>query len=213
MAASPQCENGYTKIANELFDAIIRTGIPGQEMRIMLAVMRLTYGYGKTKDQISYGQLSKITGIPRPRVIEHVKSLVSKKRLGSLNNGTRKPLTMWINKDYLQWLPSLVKETSLIGGTIPSLVFENRSSLKYETLQRKKEIKRNKGIEIPEWISPELWKEFLSHRAKLKKPMTDYAQKLMFKKLEFHKSQGHNPEHLIKEAMVKGWQDVYPPSS
>jgi len=60
-------------------------------------------------------------------------------------------------------------------------------------------------------LSPDLWKEFLCHRVKLKKPMTDYAQNLMFKKLTWMKDKGHNPEHLLKDAMVKGWQDVYEP--
>lgn len=115
--ASPQCENGFTRIANELLEAISLRRIPGQELRIVLAIARKTYGFGKKADQISYGQIAKATGIPRTRVIMHIKSLVSKKVLGSLNHGTRQPSTIWINKDYSQWIDSPIKGTSPKEGT------------------------------------------------------------------------------------------------
>jgi len=141
--ASPQTENGYTKFANELLEAFIRTRIPGQEIRIMLFIARKTYGYGKKQDCISYGQIAKATGIPRTRAIEHVKSLVSKRVLGSLNNGTRQPATIWINKDYEKWVPSPIKGTSPKEGTTPSPNKGTIPSPIYGTYKRKKEIKRN----------------------------------------------------------------------
>jgi len=101
--ASPQCENGYTRIANELLDALCALRICGQELRVVLFVARKTYGYQKKQDKLSYGQIAAATNIPRKRVAEHVKTLCNKNILSILNNGDRKPLTMWINKDYEQW--------------------------------------------------------------------------------------------------------------
>ena len=206
--ASPQCENGYTKIANELLEAMIRTRIPGQEMRVMLAVLRFTYGYGKKQDQISYGQIAKMTEIPRVRVIEHVKSLVSKKGLGSLNNGTRKPLTMWINKDFEQWQPSPMKETSPNHGTKPSPNHGNRSSPNHGTLQRKKEIRKKYNIRLPEFIPASLWKDFKEHRSKIRKPMTPKAEEIMVKKLTKFQAQGYDPVELLETMIEKGWQSI-----
>jgi phage replication O-like protein O len=137
--ASPQTENGYTKFANELMEALARNRIPGQELRVVLAVARKTYGYGKKQDAISYGQIAQMTDIPRTRVIKHVQSLVSKMVLGSLNNGTRKPPTLWINKDYETWKPSPKKGTSPKEGTIASPIVGNRSSPNNGTHKRKKE--------------------------------------------------------------------------
>ncbi|WP_084288457.1 replication protein [Desulfovermiculus halophilus] len=57
--ASPQCENGYTRLANELLEALARTRLAGQEYQAVLAIVRKTYGFGKKSDKISYGQLSK----------------------------------------------------------------------------------------------------------------------------------------------------------
>lgn len=145
--ASPQCEDGYTRIANELLEAISKKRIPGQELRIVLTVIRKTYGFSKKSDQISYGQIAKATGIPRTRVIMHIKSLVSKKVLGSLNNGTRQPSTIWINKDYSQWVDSPTKETGPKEETRvvpkkrlePSLMIGVPQKKKNkETLQKKK---------------------------------------------------------------------------
>ena len=49
----PQLENGYTKIANELLEAIAAIRIPGEAMQVLLVIIRKTYGYCKKKDAIS----------------------------------------------------------------------------------------------------------------------------------------------------------------
>ena len=212
--ASPQCENGYTKIANELLEALLNHRIPGQEMRVILTIARMTYGFNKKSDQISYGQIAQMTDIPRRRVIEHVQSLVSKKALGSVNNGTRKPLTMWINKNYEEWEDSAKKDTSANGDTRGSAVIGPVPSVNNGTHQRKKEIRKKPTLVLlPEWLDPPLWKDFCDHRKKLRKPMTPRAEELVIKKLEYLQNQGHNPTHLIMTAIESGWQTVYEPKS
>ncbi|MBS3809779.1 MAG: replication protein [Desulfobacterales bacterium] len=101
--ASPQTENGYTKWANELLEALSRNRLAGQEYQVVLAVGRKTYGFGKKADMISYGQIAKMTGLDRRRVNQIIKNLNKRKILGVTNNGDREPLTIWINKDYEQW--------------------------------------------------------------------------------------------------------------
>jgi phage replication O-like protein O len=104
LGASPQLEDGFFRVANELGEAFARTRLAGQECQIVWAVLRKTFGYGKKSDRISYGQISKMTLIPRTRVILLVKRLVHKNVLGhSPNIGTRTPATLWINKHYNEW--------------------------------------------------------------------------------------------------------------
>jgi phage replication O-like protein O len=43
--ASPQCENGYTKVANELLQSLYKYVTNPTWLRISLLVIRLTYGY------------------------------------------------------------------------------------------------------------------------------------------------------------------------
>jgi phage replication O-like protein O len=61
--ASPQCENGHVRIADELFEAILRADFSKRELLVALAVIRKTYGYRKTMDRISSSQIAELTGI------------------------------------------------------------------------------------------------------------------------------------------------------
>jgi phage replication O-like protein O len=101
--ASPQCENGFFKIANELAEALSKTRLAGQECQVLWAVMRKTYGYGKKHDRISCSQISGMTGLDRRRIQKIINDLHQKKILSVTNNGVRKPLTIGINKNYESW--------------------------------------------------------------------------------------------------------------
>lgn len=52
-----QLEDGYLRLANELLDATMCSGLPETELCILMAVWRKTYGYGKKMDWISNEQL------------------------------------------------------------------------------------------------------------------------------------------------------------
>ena len=45
-SGAPQLENGYTRIADELLEALSAARLGGGHFRVVFAVMRLTYGYG-----------------------------------------------------------------------------------------------------------------------------------------------------------------------
>ena len=74
----PQLEDGYTRIANELYEAIVASPLSARELKVVLAVIRKTYGYGKKSDPISLSQLSEITGLDRSHCGKAVRSLVAK---------------------------------------------------------------------------------------------------------------------------------------
>lgn len=52
-----QIEDGYSRLANELLEATMRSGLPETELCILMAVWRKTYGYSKKMDWISNEQL------------------------------------------------------------------------------------------------------------------------------------------------------------
>jgi hypothetical protein len=58
-------------------------------------------------------------------------------------------------------------------------------------------------------IDSELFEEFVSARAENKKPMTERAKKMLFKKLERLEAQGHDSTKLMENSIINGWQDVY----
>lgn len=144
--ASPQCENGYFKVANELAEAFARSPFNGREFRLLLSILRRTYGFNKKADKISFGQLAEDTGLDRRNVIFVVNSLVSKKTLVAKQNGKNKPLTYQINKDYEAWtfeasVKNDTSSSSVESNTKSSVEFETTSSVEFDTHKRHKDKK------------------------------------------------------------------------
>lgn len=95
--ASPQLENGYTKVANELFDALCCLQLSGHEWSYVMAVMRKTYGYNKKEDWVTNTQIAQMTGLRKERVSEAKKRLVEKKIVTENRN------KISLNKNYEEW--------------------------------------------------------------------------------------------------------------
>ena len=64
---------------------------------------------------------------------------------------------------------------------------------------------------IPEWLEAETWDEFKKHRKKIKKPMTEFAEKKMLLKLDGLRKDGHDPTQLLDTAIMNGWQGIVVP--
>ena len=74
--ASPQLEDGHTRIANEILEAFCRIFPPnGSSARVLLAIIRKTYGWNKKEDRISISQIEEITGLSRRAVIYALQNL------------------------------------------------------------------------------------------------------------------------------------------
>lgn len=76
--ASPQIENGFLKIANDIWDALARIRISGEEWQILNVVIRKTYGFNKKEDRISLSQFALSTGLKKPNIIRARQKLLSK---------------------------------------------------------------------------------------------------------------------------------------
>ncbi|SMP71836.1 replication protein [Noviherbaspirillum suwonense] len=100
---SPQVENGYIRVANELNQAICRAHLSGNEMAVAFAIVAKTYGYNKKTDDMSASQIGEYCDIARNHVTEVLKSLEAR------NIITKRPgrygSIIGIQKDYSLWLP------------------------------------------------------------------------------------------------------------
>lgn len=115
---SVQLENGYTKIANELYDAIIKWRLSSYEHRVLIWIIRKTYGWNKKHDWISLSQFQKGTNIPQPHICRALKMLRQQNMI--IKGGNRNRTTYGIQKDYGLWieLPKGVRSHHKIkGGT------------------------------------------------------------------------------------------------
>jgi len=101
MAASPQLEDGHTRIANELLEALLLARLTSRQWAIVIALVRKTYGFNKKKDDIGLGQLSDLTGLAKPHVSVAVRELEERKII-SREKGIFGHV-MGINKNHDQW--------------------------------------------------------------------------------------------------------------
>lgn len=135
--ANPQIEDGYTKIANELLEALARTCIGGSEAQIIYAIIRLTYGWNKKEDSISISRLEDLTGVSRRMVIYSLQNLESKKMVVIVRKrgrGLKNEInTISLQKKYSLW------------------VVQEKSSQYRKTLElRKESYKKSKELVVQE---------------------------------------------------------------
>ena len=101
--ASPQLENGYVKISNEIWDALLKYNINGESRRILDFIIRKTYGFNKKWDIVSLSQFSKATGINRRNVQRCIKKLIQKKMV-AVKQTLDGNISYCFNKDFDRWL-------------------------------------------------------------------------------------------------------------
>lgn len=98
---SPQLEHGHTRIANTLLEALAKHPFHGGEARIVMAVLRLTYGWRKKQAPISARQLAKATGFSSRHAKRLVGALVRARIILRGKAGRRNVLGL--NKRFWEW--------------------------------------------------------------------------------------------------------------
>lgn len=99
-----QLENGFTRIANELMDVIAQTKFNGSQFRILMAVVRATYGYNRKSADLSVSFLAKATGLPDRHVRKEVNLLLQAKVLIEYKEPTKtSSRELGLNKNYGEW--------------------------------------------------------------------------------------------------------------
>ncbi|ELX1521842.1 replication protein, partial [Escherichia coli] len=92
-----EIEDGYTRIANDLYEALIGADLTKVQSKVAHAVCRKTYGFNKKMDRISDGQLAEITRLPRQKVNAAKNELISMKIIN------RECGLIGINKNIADW--------------------------------------------------------------------------------------------------------------
>ena len=106
--ASPQLENGYIKIANELTKAFCCNRIRGQAWQVLWSILHKTYGYNKKEDWISHSQIVILTGLKKGNVSRELSILIT------MNIVIRSDNRLSLNKNYDTWkLSKVITKKSL----------------------------------------------------------------------------------------------------
>ena len=136
-------EDGYTRIANELLEAVMLAGMTQHQLLVFMAVMRKTYGFNKKVDWVSNEQLSQLTGM-LPHKCSAAKSALVKRNIltqeGRLT-GINKELNEWKNEPYPKKvnLPESGKKCLPESGNGS---YPNRVTTKDNITKDKKDIKQ-----------------------------------------------------------------------
>lgn len=99
-------------------------------------------------------------------------------------------------------LAALLAEVDQLRATAPA-----KKTVKKSTVNKV----AGPGEGYPEWLPLDAWNAFLDMRKKIKKPATDYAQKLLLKKLAAFYANDLDPSVILNQSIVNGWQDLYAP--
>ena len=107
--SNPQKENGYTGIANEILERIMKQNLNGTQFRIVLAVWRFTYGFQRKGNEMSINFIVKHIEADRRQVIRELNTLLERNILLVVETGPRKSRVISFNKRYDEWTSCIPK--------------------------------------------------------------------------------------------------------
>ena len=107
--ANPQKENGYTAIANEIYDAMIAFRVSGECEQVLKVVIRKTYGFNKKEDYISNSQFMEMTKLKKQNVSRAIIKLINHKLVIKTDYSKKLGGKYLFNKDFEQWIPLVIK--------------------------------------------------------------------------------------------------------
>src|SRR5687767_15131628 len=100
--ASPQLENGYTRIAHEILEALCKVNLSPYESRVVLLILRDTYGRHSKTVSFTLSRFSKYLGLDRRLVHRALKSL-SMRQIIVISRDDKNGITYGFQKDHSKW--------------------------------------------------------------------------------------------------------------
>lgn len=94
-------DNGYTRIANEIMDRLYMLDVSAGAFRVLMAIIRQTYGFQKTTDRFTNTYLQSLTGLGATSVKDALILLEERKVLNVEKSGMFKLIS--VNKQMTQW--------------------------------------------------------------------------------------------------------------
>ncbi|MEJ3373327.1 replication protein [Escherichia coli] len=222
-------DDGYTRFANELLEAIASADLTARQLKVMLAYVRKTYGFNKKTDRIADEQIAQLTGLSRQNVNKAKKELISMNCLFMDGNqiGVNSEVSAWQFSKCLQVSTFVSKlETKNVSKletlNVSKLETHKRHSLKTKENINKPPISPKKvsqkfdplETELPDWLSAETWLSWVTYRKEIGKSIKSkqsvtQAINVLSRSLE----KGYTPEEIINQSIASGWQGIFEPKT
>lgn len=122
----PQLEDGYTRIANEILEAIARFPINATQFRILMVIWRYTYGFNRKSSELSQSFIAEATGLHKKQVQRELNALIKMNIIKVEKEASfSSPRVLKFNKYYQSWeganqLPPSETDTHTGSELVPS---------------------------------------------------------------------------------------------
>lgn len=159
-------DDGYTRIANELLEAVMAADLTARQLKVVMAVIRKTYGFGKKFDRVSNTQIAAMTGIHHTHVCKAKNEMISMNII--ITNG----LAIGINKVISDWNFSISQVSKSLAKSANKTLAESANADKPTQLNTKETIQKKERKDPPK--SPKGECDGLEEKTVSKKTQIDY---------------------------------------
>lgn len=222
-------DNGFTRIANELLEAIASADLTARQLKLMMAYIRKTYGFNKKTDRIADEQISQLTGLSRQNVNKAKKELLSMNCLLMEGNqiGINKEVSAWQFSKCLQ-VSNLVSnpETKSVSKLETLPVSKAETHKRHYSKDKKENINKPPivpqkdkpksfdplSVDLPSWLPKEVWSSWVCYRKEIKKAIkSQQTVTQAVNLLERSLAKGYRPDEVINPSIANGWTGLFEP--
>lgn len=104
--ADIQPDKNWTKVHNSILELLASTNFTARELRCLLFLLRMTYGYGCKEHAISLTEWEQGTDLRRGHISQTLQALTERRIILKAETGPRSKPVWTFNKYFEQWQPS-----------------------------------------------------------------------------------------------------------
>ncbi len=225
-------DDGYVRLSNMLLAEYAGADLTKRQFKVLLAILRKTYGWNKPMDRVTDAQLAEIAKLPVKRCNEAKLELV---RMGVIK---QKGGLFGPNPNVYEWnipdnegtspktrdIPQTEGKSPKTGDKKSLKLRESNPSKQGNTKDTIQNTKNNTpltpqggkakfnplDVDLPDWIDPAVWREWVQYRSESKKPIKSMLTVTKaIKLLSQYRDAGDNPAEVINQSIANGWQGLF----
>lgn len=191
----------HTETPNDLFDVHLKD-MGESELKVVMAIIRLTRGYHKETVKASISKLMNVTGLSKQGVIDGAKEAESHGFIIKIG-GEKGEKNQW----QLNYSDEVVNQVDKVGQQSRQPKAKSSQPGRQHLKKEFKEIfKENVFFSDPQFL--EAWGNFEVHRKEIRKPMTEQSAKNVVRKLSAYSVSVAIA--ALNKSIENGWTGVFP---
>ena len=217
--ASPQTGNGYTAVANEIIEELIKRSFTATQLKIIMLIRRQTYGWkGRKSAELSLSFFQKATNVSKRYLSDGVNELIKMNVIKEIKKSTyNSPRIVGFNKDYDTWkCRTLLQQMShsstveLKQDTTVEPQFNTTVEPQFNQNNYIKTILKQRKTVVAKSDLDLALDDFYEMRKSKKKPMTERAKQLLMNNLLKLSEDSVEQVEILEQSILHTWDTVYP---